>query len=598
MSTTMHMDRADKNKVGTAEIEDLRVIPVIFLPGIMGTNLKVKPKDDGEDSIAVWRYDSKTSLLGWTLPSSGPKERKRLLHPDRVKIDNRGLIPMSPDVQKHIDLVIATQYPSNIADKEEMERFTKALLKAEEEDHPEKKLFGSRRDRGWGEVAAPSYGAFLDALQTALYRDKPTKKDNTLSAIYQKLVDEPLGLEFGVDSLDETYLEVMKLYQFPVHVVGYNWLGSNILSAKRLGEEVDRIIDKYQTQGMKCSKVILVTHSMGGLVARYYSECLEGRDKIYGIVHGVMPSVGAAATYTRMKRGTENTESGLAGAVGYLTSHILGRNAAEMVAIGSQSSGALELLPANNYGDDWLKVVDRDGSILTLPADLPVGEDGKKENCLYSGLYLNRDKWWKLMDENLLNPFNTTLNKRQIDSDWLEYENLIKDNVKPFQEQLADKYHPYTYSFYGKAKGGELSAAYRTQETAVWSGALASGQIGETPPAPKMNDERLYLSEVSADRTVKDELSPEEQAWAFKGDNNVVYGWVGQRFTLRDACENGDGTVPLRAGQIVHENIRERLAVQVLHEAAYRDTLSQAFTLRSIIKIAQQVNYDEKMVFA
>ncbi len=57
------------------------------------------------------------------------------------------------------------------------------------------------------------------------------------------------------------------------------------------------------------------------------------------------------------------------------------------------------------------------------------------------------------MDENLLNPFNTTLNKRQIDSDWLEYENLIKDNVKPFQEQLADKYHPYTYSFYGKAKG-------------------------------------------------------------------------------------------------------------------------------------------------
>ncbi|MCG6528782.1 hypothetical protein K6U28_20815, partial [Vibrio parahaemolyticus] len=130
------------------------------------------------------------------------------------------------------------------------------------------------------------------------------------------------------------------------------------------------------------------------------------------------------------------------------------------------------------------------------------------------------------------------------------------------------------------------------------SGALASGQIGETPPAPKMNDERLYLSEVSAVRTVKDELSPEEQAWKFKGDNDVVYGWVGQRFTLRDACENGDGTVPLRAGQIVHENIRERLAVQVLHEAAYRDTLSQAFALRSIIKIAQQVNYDKEMVFA
>ncbi|HHJ4251273.1 TPA: hypothetical protein ACQJWA_003115, partial [Klebsiella pneumoniae] len=177
------------------------------------------------------------------------------------------------------------------------------------------------------------------------------------------------------------------------------------------------------------------------------------------------------------------------------------------------------------------------------------------------------------------------------------YSNLLAD-VQAFHENLMGKYHPQTYSFYGKSKGGELPAAHRTQETAVWSGALASGQIGETPPAPKMNDERLYLSEVSAVRTVKDELSPEEQAWKFKGDNDVVYGWVGQRFTLRDACENGDGTVPLRAGQIVHENIRERLAVQVLHEAAYRDTLSQAFALRSIIKIAQQVNYDKEMVFA
>ncbi len=78
---------------------------------------------------------------------------------------------------------------------------------------------------------------------------------------------------------------------------------------------------------MKCHKVILVTHSMGGLVARYYSECLTepgpGRDKIYGIVHGVMPSIGAAATYTRMKRGTENPESGMAGAAGYVTSHVL-----------------------------------------------------------------------------------------------------------------------------------------------------------------------------------------------------------------------------------------------------------------------------------
>ncbi len=594
MTSTMHMDRADKNKVGTAEIKDLRVIPVIFLPGIMGSNLMDKK------GKSIWRYDDSMSLMGWSLPTSGPKERKRLLHPDRVKVDNRGRIPAPPDAQEKL-IQLGQQYPEDPSDKEAMDNYTQAVREALDNMEPEAKLFGSRHDRGWGEVAAASYGSFLDALQTALYRDKPTRKDNTLSATYQKLLDEPLGLEYGPDSLDEEYLEVMKLYQFPVHVVGYNWLGSNRLSAKRLSEEVEKIIKRYQEQKMKCHKVILVTHSMGGLVARYYSECLTepgpGRDKIYGIVHGVMPSIGAAATYTRMKRGTENLESGMAGAAGYVTSHVLGRNAAEMVAIGSQSSGALELLPANDYGDDWLKVVDRDGSTLTFPRDLPVGEDGKKENCLYSELYLNRDNWWRLIDENLLNPLNTKLNKEKIESDWQKYKKIIDKDVKTLHEKLFNKYHLNTYSFYGKAKEHKIPEAHRTQETAIWRGALASGEMGATPPEPKMNDDRLYLSEISADRTVKDELSPEEQAWKLKGDNGVMYGWVGQRFTLRDACENGDGTVPLRAGQIVHANIQERLAVPALHEAAYRHDVSQAFALRSIIKIAQQVNKDEKMAF-
>ena len=140
----------------------------------------------------------------------------------------------------------------------------------------------------------------------------------------------------------------------------------------------------------------------------------EGRDKIYGIVHGVMPSVGAAATYTRMKRGTENTESGLAGAVDILPAISLAATQQRWWRLALSLPARWSYSPANDYGDDWLKVVDRDGSTLTLPADLPVGEDDKKEDCLYSGLYLNREKWWKLMDENLLNPFNTTLNSRKL----------------------------------------------------------------------------------------------------------------------------------------------------------------------------------------
>jgi UDP-N-acetylglucosamine 2-epimerase len=114
-----------------------------------------------------------------------------------------------------------------------------------------------------GEVAKASYGSFLDALQAALFRDKPKSKDPLPSEIYQKLLDEPLGLEFGPDSLDKEFLEVMKLYQFPVHAVGYNWLDSNSVSAERLSEKIDKIVSDYNKRRMKCHKVILVTHSMG-----------------------------------------------------------------------------------------------------------------------------------------------------------------------------------------------------------------------------------------------------------------------------------------------------------------------------------------------
>lgn len=70
-----------------------------------------------------------------------------------------------------------------------------------------------------------------------------------------------------------------------------------------------------------------------------------------------------------MKRGTENPESN---PEGYVISHILGRNAAEMVAVFSQSPGPMELLPMNDYGEEWLNIVDRDGSTLTLLKIFPL----------------------------------------------------------------------------------------------------------------------------------------------------------------------------------------------------------------------------------
>jgi hypothetical protein len=67
------MDRADKNKIGIFEIEDVRVIPVIFLPGIMGSNLK--EKNGKRDSNSVWRYDSAATLAVWSAPVRPNQEK-------------------------------------------------------------------------------------------------------------------------------------------------------------------------------------------------------------------------------------------------------------------------------------------------------------------------------------------------------------------------------------------------------------------------------------------------------------------------------------------------------------------------------------------
>jgi predicted alpha/beta hydrolase family esterase len=61
----------------------------------------------------------------------------------------------------------------------------------------------------------------------------------------------------------------------------------------------------------RAGKVIIVTHSMGGLVARYASQVSGAKDKILGIVHGVIPDLGSPAAYRRMKVGAK--QEGMAG---------------------------------------------------------------------------------------------------------------------------------------------------------------------------------------------------------------------------------------------------------------------------------------------
>jgi pimeloyl-ACP methyl ester carboxylesterase len=64
--------------------------------------------------------------------------------------------------------------------------------------------------------------------------------------------------------------EPANFFEFP-----YDWRRDNRVAARKLKQLIERQLPKWR-QLCKDAKVILIAHSMGGLVARYYLEVLEG----------------------------------------------------------------------------------------------------------------------------------------------------------------------------------------------------------------------------------------------------------------------------------------------------------------------------------
>jgi len=171
-------------------------------------------------------------------------------------------------------------------------------------------------ERGWGTVALSLYGDLLRSIQ-----------------------------EWG------TPLKV--LLDLPVYAFGYNWLESNRISGQKLREFI---------LGLKAEKAILVTHSMGGLVARYAlggEGGEEAADKVLGVVHGAQPVHGAPVAYRRMIAGQE--VNGFFNIIGMLGAKVLGPDGPSITAIFPHAESALQLLPSQHYRTNdgkrqWLHV--------------------------------------------------------------------------------------------------------------------------------------------------------------------------------------------------------------------------------------------------
>ncbi len=135
----------------------------------------------------------------------------------------------------------------------------------------------------------------------------------------------------------------------PVYAVGYDWRQSVIPTlSSYLSGRVKDILDKDENTGVE--KIIIVTHSMGGLVTR--SALLRGASwasKVIGVLHTVQPAIGAVAPYRRFFTGWSTQVNDGPGAF----QKILGNKPEKFAATASGLPGPLQLLPSNLYPPDF-----------------------------------------------------------------------------------------------------------------------------------------------------------------------------------------------------------------------------------------------------
>lgn len=520
------------------------VIPVIFVPGVMGTNLKVKG-----DTAKAWAAPTGTfSKLGalWKYKGQDAATRQAILDPNTTEVDPDGSISVWPQNAGLMHAPGKGKTPKEVA-----------------------------HWRGWGEVHEESYRSILNELEqqlgNMLYEGEPTQ-------YWRDYVLHPSASEFGArkpwQPLTEEEIKKAAKAAYPVHACGYNWLQSNRDSGQHLKARIQEIIDYYQGQGQGhlCDKVILVTHSMGGLASRACVKMAGGEDLILGILHGVMPAIGAPAAYKRMRAGFEGAES-----------VILGRNAAEAAAVLGNAPAGLELLPTAEYFTKieekqrpWLRATGKSQDTL-----LGVGDP-------YETIYRDQDPqhWWRMIKVELLNPLGrkeeekekSGVNKGEtekiakanpdvVGGDWRIYENIL-GKAKSFHEELAGKYHPKTFSFYA------ADAGHKSWNEVQW--------------LTKDAAEVLPEGEIVADDLV--------------GNITVQLPNGPAKFKIQPPKGRGDGTVPEESGEAPleasiqcfrHEGAAKG-HISYEHQYCYDNNLTKGVSLYSIVKLAISSSIFEK----
>jgi pimeloyl-ACP methyl ester carboxylesterase len=519
-----------------------KVVPVIFIPGTMGINLRVRrdvplppgyPLKPGE---AAWRppnSDAAALLYAADWKKRTPKQRQLILHPDYVEVDDTG------------DLDIASCY---------LERSV-------------------MRERGWGEIFNGSYGSLLFELQSHLEMtfqfDMFNKRQlrPRWKEVMHAMQGDPLQ-RWGVRSvapLTESELEKYAEYQYPIYACGYNWLQSCGESAKRLERRIGEIIQWWKTRKHQCDKVILVTHSMGGLVARACAKRIP--DRIAGVIHGVMPALGAPLAYRRLACGTECDNPANDALDNYKAgkfADIAGRRPEDTTPVLSVAPGALELLPNQLHPKPWLHV-----RVFTSTA---AGQRQEiASDCLHLpnesqpnpyDLYRDMNSWYRLVNPRLADPADLYKKDGAV-------RRIINDAItkaEEFHRWLSDYYHPISYAYYGKDKAHPAYGQIR------WV-AHASHRSARVPVTAANIQGARYLAH-SPDGARKVEI---------EGETALL-------FSVEQQESAGDDTVSLYSGAGPASKVKQLFATRgYRHQESYKHHDTLLLTCYCIVKVVQEL---------
>jgi hypothetical protein len=503
------------------------VIPIVFVPGIMGSRLL------DSDGNRAWDPDN-SGFMRDHFQRANAAQRLQIL------VQNA---PLQPDLH--------------------------------DADHNQKfRRYPGAAGRGWGGVSWGSYGPLLRHLS-----DRGT---------WDRAVSDR--------------------YLLPVHAFGYDWTASNRESGARLKRYIEETIQHYRVQDHFVEGVILVTHSMGGLVARAACALHGAAPLVHGVIHGVQPATGSPAAYWRMRAGMPRPSLAAEGfrmprasemlppggiaqrlsrpverLVGHIVADVLGQSGREVTALLGNMAGGLELLPNRRYGEGtpfrrWLHAVG------------PAGQPKRPRPATgdpYEEIYLERTAPHRLIHDPAWLLGDPAAPPGAVELAWERFRQRI-EAVRQFHDDLDDGQHPLTFHLYGTGHptAGSIRFRARRVRAATRGGyprlrrSLAAGVTEEPLPRAAAACRRMTEAEANEGRFVEYHPIPRggRTDYPLAPDDLVV------RVEMERPADDGDETVPECSGRALVDRpgTRAHRSFAVEHEPAYRDESVQRWTVEAI----------------